>query len=222
MAVVAAAPVRAAVLRDPASARRPRRIGQVTFSISYVVVIVRGRLALDRAGVRGGGARPRRVAARRAAAGAAAAARPGDLREPDGGVRAVDRRLRRHRATCRERRRHGDGADQALLERARHADAGAERARDGDGRAITLLTLALAYLVYRRFSAVTGGPASSAIGGSWRRRGMNAGGRIELVGAAQAVRRRGRPSTGSTWTSPAASSSRWSARRAAARRRRCG
>ena len=37
-------------------------LGQVTFSISYVVIIVRGTAALDRPGVRGGGAGSRRVA----------------------------------------------------------------------------------------------------------------------------------------------------------------
>ena len=107
-------------------------LGQVTFSISYVVLVVRGRLLSVGPPVRGGGARPRRVDVRRAAARAAAAARAGDLREPDGGVRALDRRLRRHRLPVVELV-DADGADQDLLERPRDDDAGAERARDGDG-----------------------------------------------------------------------------------------
>ena len=65
-------------------------IGQVTFSLSYVVVIVRSRLASIGARVRGGGARPRRHAARRAAAGAAAAADAGDPGEHADRVRALD------------------------------------------------------------------------------------------------------------------------------------
>ena len=52
------------VRRSSGSARRPRSIGQVTFSISFVVVIVRGRLQTIGRDVRGGGGRPRRAAVR--------------------------------------------------------------------------------------------------------------------------------------------------------------
>ena len=41
------------------SAGRAQLVGHITFTLSFVVVIVRGRLAGDRARVRGGGARPR-------------------------------------------------------------------------------------------------------------------------------------------------------------------
>ena len=105
-------------------------IGQITFTISYVVVMVRGRLGLDRAGVRGGGGRSRRAAARPAPAGAAAAAGAGDHRQRRGRVRALARRLRRD-AVPLEQRKHDDGLDASLRERTRCSDAGPERDRDG-------------------------------------------------------------------------------------------
>ena len=89
-------------------------LGQVTFSISYVVLVVRSRLLSigpeyeEAARDLGASAR------RRAAARAAAAARAGDLREPDGRVRALDRRFRRHRLPLVELV-DADGADQDLL-----------------------------------------------------------------------------------------------------------
>ena len=129
----AAAALPAGASRASASARRPRSIGQVTFTISYVVVIVRGRLvsigkdyeeaAADL------GAPPRDQLAPRAPA----AARPGDHRERRGRLRDLDRRLRRHAVPLR-RREHDDGVDAALRVEARGADPGAQRARHDRAR----------------------------------------------------------------------------------------
>ena len=56
--------------------RPAQMLGHVTFSLSYVVVIVRGRLLTIGRDVRGGRAGPRRVAHAGAPHGAPAAARP--------------------------------------------------------------------------------------------------------------------------------------------------
>ena len=108
-------------------------IGQVTFTLSYVVVIVRGRLVsigpeYEEAAADLGAPPPRPVLPR-----PAAAARAGDRRQRGGRVRGLDRRLRRH-AVPLERRQHDDGVDAPLLERARGADPGAERDRHGQPR----------------------------------------------------------------------------------------
>ena len=71
-------------------------LGQVTFSISYVVIIVRGRLLsigpeYEEAARDLGASQLRRLPARPAPAAVA-----GDLRELHRRLRAVDRRLRRH------------------------------------------------------------------------------------------------------------------------------
>ena len=116
-------------------------IGQVTFAVSYVVVIVRGRLVSIGPRARGSRRRPRRAAGLAADARRPAAARAGDPRERGRRLRALHRRLRRH-AVPLGRRGHEHRVDAALLDRARRADAGPERARHdhardhaGDGRA---------------------------------------------------------------------------------------
>ncbi len=97
-------------------------IGQVTFAISYVVVIVRGRL------VRSAGSTRRRPPTSgappldRLAAGRPAAARAGDPRERGHRLRALDRRLRDH-AVPRRRSGHEHRVDAALLDGTRSADA---------------------------------------------------------------------------------------------------
>ena len=69
-------------------------LGHVTFSISFVVVIVRGRLFSDRAPVRGSRRRPGRVADGRADACPPAAPDPCDRRVGGRRLRHLRRRLR--------------------------------------------------------------------------------------------------------------------------------
>ena len=127
----AAAAVPAASSRRSGSAPTAQAIGQVTFTLSYVVVIVRGRLvsigpeyeeaAADL------GAPPRDQLFRVLLPLLA----PAILASAAIVVRALDRRLRRH-AVPLERREHDDRLDAALRPRARGApDPGAERDRDG-------------------------------------------------------------------------------------------
>ena len=118
--------------RRAASARPRRLLGHVTFSISFVVVIVRGRLLAIGKRLRGGGAwtsAPHPLQALRT--GAAAAARARHLRQRDRRLRDLDRRLRDQRVPLVECR-HRDGAGEDLLQRPRHADACAQRARERD------------------------------------------------------------------------------------------
>ena len=115
------------------NADRPRHDGAVDRA-DHVHALVRGRdgarpPGLDRAGVRGGRRRPRGAAVRRALPRAAAAARAGDPGERGRGLRALDRRLRRHAVPVR-RREHDDRVDAAVLLGPRSADAGAQCARD--------------------------------------------------------------------------------------------
>ena len=108
-------------------------IGQVTFTLSYVVVIVRGRLvsigpeyeeaAADL------GAPPRDVLFRVLLPLLA----PAILASAAVVLRALDRRLRRHPVPL-GRREHDDRVDAAVRSRARRADAGAQRARDDRAR----------------------------------------------------------------------------------------
>ena len=98
-------------------------IGQVTFTLSWVVLIVRGRLADHRARRRGGGRRPRRAAAaRRAGACSLPLLLPAMAASLLVVLRAVDRRLRRQ-PVPRLGRRHDDGPDAHLLAGARRPDA---------------------------------------------------------------------------------------------------
>ena len=109
---------------------------------------------LDRARVRGGGGRPRRAAARRALPRAAAAARAGDPRERGRRLRALDRRLRRHAVPL------GDAStttvSMLLYASARGAPTPALNALATVALVITLGTLALRILVYRRFAGGDG------------------------------------------------------------------
>ena len=92
-----------------------------------------GAPARDRAGVRGGSARPRRVTHPGVAARAAADARPGDRGERDHRLRDLDGRLRHQRVpVVRHRDRHGARSD--LLDGPHRSDARAERPRDADAR----------------------------------------------------------------------------------------
>ena len=188
-------------------------IGQVTFTLSYVVVIVRGRLVVDRARVRGGGRRPRRPAARPALPRPAAAARAGDRRQRRGRVRDLDRRLRRH-AVPVERREHDDRVDAALLERARRADPGAQRDRHRRRSSITLLTLTARLPRLPALRRRQRGHLARGTGGL-----MQGEIRLEELTKAFDEHRGGRRA--STSTCRRASSSRCSARPAAGRRRRC-
>ncbi len=123
-------------------------LGQVTFSISYVVIIVRGRLLSI--------GPEYEEAARDLGASQLGAFRlvlfpllaPGDLRQLHRGLRALDRRLRRHRLPFGGLI-DADRPDPHLLDRARHRDAGAQRRRDGDGGRRRSAPSALAYSVYR-------------------------------------------------------------------------
>ena len=81
---------------------------------------------------------------------------------------------------------------------------------------ITLGTLALVFLVYRRFAG-----ARRRRSGRRRPGGVADAGRNPARVARQVVRPTSSPSMASTCTCRPASSSRWSGRRAAARRRRC-
>ena len=93
-------------------------LGHVTFSISYVVVIVRGRLLTIGRDIEEAAQDLGATPDAGAADGAAAAARPGHLRQPDDRLRHVDRRLRDLGVPV-GRRLDGDRADQDLLDRAR-------------------------------------------------------------------------------------------------------
>ena len=81
---------------------------------------------------------------------------------------------------------------------------------------ITLATLGLAFFVYRRFA---GGDDAAVMAGAG---GLMTARRDPARAADEAVRRRRRRRRHRPATCPPASSSPWSARRAAARRRRCG
>ena len=103
-------------------------IGHVTFSLSWVVLIVRGRLVTIGGDVEEAaadlGAPPLARSLRRVLLPLLVPAIAASLLVV---LRAVDRRLRR-RAVPGVGRRHDDGADAHLRAGARRADAGAERA----------------------------------------------------------------------------------------------
>ena len=108
-------------------------IGQVTFSVSYVVVIVRSRLAAIgpeyEEAARDLGASPRQALQHVLLPLLAA----GGPRQHLDRLRALDRRLRRHPVHVLERR-NDDDPDAALRQRARRGDdAGAERGGDDHG-----------------------------------------------------------------------------------------
>ena len=108
-------------------------IGQVTFAISYVVVIVRGRLVSigrdyeEAAADLGAPARDRlfRVLLPLLA--------PAILASAAVVLRRLDRRLRHH-PVPRGRRRHEHGVDASLLDGPRRSDAGAQRPRHDHAR----------------------------------------------------------------------------------------
>ena len=125
-------------------------IGQITFTLSYVVVMVRGRLVSIGPGVRGGRGRSRGAAAGRAPARDPAAARAGDPGQLRRRLRALVRRLRHHAVPLR-RREHADRLDAPLLV-GRGAPTPALNALATIALAITLCTLALVFFVYRRFA----------------------------------------------------------------------
>ena len=106
-------------------------LGHVTFTMSYVVIIVRGRLLSIGTQFE--------EAARDLGATRTQAMRmvllpqlgPGDLRQPDGGVRDVGRRLR-DLVVPVDGRVDRDGADQDLLDGPSRRDAERQRARHRD------------------------------------------------------------------------------------------
>ena len=236
---LAASGVHSALHLHPPRHDWPRCSGHVTFSISYVVVIVRGRLFSIGRSVRGGGRRSRRHRRGSAAPGAAAAAAAGDLRQPDDRVRDLDRRLRDQpvavlRRQLRRRCRCASTARPAPR-RCPRANALARRswsihADRGRGRRIWCSGCSPA----ARAAAARRSTTSQDSGCDGRRLGINrvplathlerswrGGGEVKLVESRQALRRRARPWTASTCRCPAASSSRCWAPRAAARRRPC-
>ena len=91
-------------------------LGHVTFTISYVVVIVRGRLLAIGREYEEAGARSRGHSLAGDTPRTPAAPLPRHLRQPHGGVRDIDRRLR-DLVVSVHRCEHGDGAHQDLLER---------------------------------------------------------------------------------------------------------
>ena len=126
-------------------------LGHVTFSISYVVVIVRGRLFSIGRSLRGGGGRPGRVAVAGAVPGAAAAAAAGDRRQRRDRVRDLDRRLR-DQPVAVGRREHRHRAD-AIYVATRAAPLPSTNAhRDGHAWSITLLPVVAGVLVCRLFT----------------------------------------------------------------------
>ena len=191
-------------------------IGQITFTISYVVVIVRGRLvsigpeyeeaAADL------GAPPHDVLFRvllplLAPAILASAAVVFALSIDDFVVTQY----------LVGRREHDDRLDAALRIGARRADAGAERPRDGRARDHA------GHAHARRSSSTGASPAASDArprSPRWRSERMH-GRDPARVARQDASATTSWPSTASTSRCRRASSSRWSARPAAARRRRC-
>ena len=92
-------------------------IGHITFSLVFVIIIVRARLLAIGPAVRGGGARPRRLPHPGGAARAAADAGSRDRREWDHRLRDLDGRLRDQRVSLLGHLDgHRAGAD--LLDRA--------------------------------------------------------------------------------------------------------
>ena len=177
---------------------------------------------LDREAVRGGGRRSRRFADRRARPRPPAAPDPGDRRLGGGRLRHLDRRLR-HQPVALERRRDRHRADQDLHRHPRGAAPVHERDRDdhdgphaclGHGSASSSGVRSPAASGARATARTSQGPSTEVL-----RDGM-ARGDIRLI----ELSKRFADVTAvdaSTSTSPAASSSRCSARPAAARRRRC-
>ena len=190
-------------------------IGQITFSLSYVVVMVRGPAGLDRAGVRGGRGRPRRAARRTCSTACCCRcsrrrswpARPSSSRS-----RSTTSSSRSTSPATRARRRCRCCSTPRPAGRRRRRSTRSRRSRSRSrwGRS-------------RSCSSSTG--ASPAARAPTRRRrrpgGLADAGRNPARGARQVVRPTSSPSTASTCTCRRASSSRWSARPAAARRRRC-
>ena len=128
---------------------------------------------------------------------AAAAARAGDPRQRGGRLRALDRRLRRH-AVPRRATRARRPCRCCSTPSARGAPTPALNALATIALFITLLTLALVFLVYRRFA-----------GGERRRRGRRPGG-VADAGRDPCSKsaRRSRSATSSPWTA-----STWTCRR---------
>ena len=123
-------------------------IGQVTFTLSWVVLIVRGRLATIGREVEEAaadlGAPPLHVVGRVLVPLLLPAMAASLLVV----LRAVDRRLRRQPVPGLGRGHH-DRADADLLAGARRPDARAQRAGDASCSSSALLALVLAYVVYR-------------------------------------------------------------------------
>ena len=167
-------------------------LGQVTFSISYVVIIVRGRLLSI--------GPEYEEAARDLGASPLGAFRlvllpllvAGDLRELHRRLRALDRRLRRHRLHV-GRPVDADRSDPDLLERARHGDACPQRRGDADGdrRRCSRSRSRTSSTAGRRARqpATSGGPPSTR---SLRWRCDVKTGAVELVQLRKRVRRRRR------------------------------
>ena len=103
-------------------------IGQVTFSISYVVVIVRGRLVSIGRDYEEAAADLGAPARDRSAACPPAAARARDPRERSSRLRALDRRLRHHPVPGRAAPTRTTVSMLLYASAPRRADAGAERA----------------------------------------------------------------------------------------------
>ena len=138
-------------------------LGHITFSISYVVVIVRGRLAAIgpqyEEAARDLGAN--RLQAMRLVA--AAAARSGDLRQCDGRVRRIDRRLR-DLVVPVDGRCQRDRADEDLRRWAgRRRPRRSTRSRRSCW-SFTLAAVALAALVMRRMRGRQGGGEDAQLG----------------------------------------------------------
>ena len=193
-------------------------IGQVTFTLSWVVLIVRGRLVTIGGDIEEAaadlGAPPvsvvRRVLLPLLVPAMAASLLVAFALSIDDFVVSAVHGLGRG---------HDDGADAHLRQARGGADAGAERA--GDDHAASFRCWRWCWPgsssgCFSRGQEARAGARFAAGGGPVSR------GRDRPRRARQALRRRRSRSTASTCTCPAASSSRCSARRAAARRRRCG
>ena len=171
-------------------------LAHITFSISYVTVIVRGRLAALQPGGRGGGAGPRRDPLAGPAAGHAAGAVAGDPRRRAARLRA---RLRRLRALVLHHRRVDP---QPLPVRIYSAIRfGVSPTINAIGTlmlVVSVLAIALALLLPRLFGRKDERASGVLTGGEGRARSEPTA--IRLRGRDQALRRRHRRSTTSTST----------------------